>query len=147
MREVMTVVKTDDRYVYLQAITEEASCSACALSGNCSIKSGDMRISVKKENVEKAVEVGDTVIVDLKYNQAVLAMILYGIPLSGFLLGVLVGYFFKLSDIISLVLGLALAGGGFLISKLFDKKYEVKIVDVKDRGNNYPKNLTNNGIV
>jgi len=66
MREVMTVVKTDDKYIYLQTITEEASCSACALSGNCSIKSGDMHISVRKENVEKAVEVGDTVIVVFK---------------------------------------------------------------------------------
>lgn len=147
MREVMTVVKIDDKYVYLQTIADEASCSACALSGGCSIKSGDMHVSVKKENVEKAVEVGDTVIVDLKYNQAMLAMILYGIPLSGFLLGVIIGYFFKLSDLVSLVLAFALAGVGFLISKLFDRKYEVKIVDVKDRGNNYPGDLTNNGIV
>jgi len=145
MREVMTISGIDDKYIYLATITDEATCSGCALAGSCSVKGRDMRVRVKREDITKPVALGDTVIVELKYNVAILSLIVYGIPLAGFLVGVLIGYIFKWNDIVSLVTGLVFASCGFLISKIFDKKYEVKIIDVKKNDDNYLRNLAENG--
>lgn len=84
---------------------------------------------------------GDTVIVDMKYNEAILSLIVYGIPLAGFVIGVLLGYFLKVHDVISFLLGIAFAGIGALFTRMFDKKYKVEIIDVKHQ------NLTDNFIL
>ncbi|MGQ9855850.1 MAG: SoxR reducing system RseC family protein [Fervidobacterium sp.] len=134
MREVMSVVNVDDKYVYLSLMVNEAGCSACALAGSCSVKGEKGTLRVRKDDMKeefKTVMPGDTVIVDLKHNEAILSLIVYGIPLAGFLIGVLIGYILKLYDLISFVLGIGFAGAGALFTKLYDKKYKIEVIDVK----------------
>jgi len=135
MREVMNVVNVDNEYIYLTLNVDTVACSACALSGSCSVKSSDgSGFRVPKKHVREdllPILPGDTVVVDFKHNEAILSLIVYGIPLAGFLLGVLLGYILKLSDVLSFLTGVIFAGIGALITRLYDKKYKIDIVDVK----------------
>lgn len=134
MREVMKVVNVDDKYVYLSLAVSEATCSSCAIAGSCSIKGSGKEMRLLKNSIKKdflPLMPGDTVIVDMKYNEAILSLIVYGIPLAGFMIGVLIGYFLKVSDVISFLFGIAFAGVGALFTRMFDKKYKIEIIDVK----------------
>lgn len=144
MREVMRVSNVDDKYVYLSLAVSEATCSACAIAGSCSIKGSGKEMRLLKNSIKKdflPLMPGDTVIVDMKYNEAILSLIVYGIPLAGFVIGVLLGYFLKVHDVISFLFGIAFAGVGALFTRMFDKKYKVEIIDVKHQ------NLTDNFIL
>ncbi|KAF2962232.1 SoxR reducing system RseC family protein [Fervidobacterium sp. 2310opik-2] len=134
MKELMQVRNVDDRYVYLTLMVNEVTCSACALSGTCSVKGNEKDIKIQKKSIKSEllpILPGDIVVVDLKYNEAVLSLIVYGIPLLGFIIGVLFSYLMKFSDIISFAVGIGFAGAGFLLTRLFDKKYKIEITDVK----------------
>ncbi|MCX7653697.1 MAG: SoxR reducing system RseC family protein [Fervidobacterium sp.] len=134
MREVMKVSNVDDRYIYLSLSVSETTCSTCAIAGSCSIKESGKELRILKNSVRKEflpLAPGDIVVVDMKYNQAVLSLIVYGIPLLGFIVGILLGYFLKLSDIASFIIGILLAGGSTVVSRTFDKKYKIDILDVK----------------
>ncbi|QAV33709.1 positive regulator of sigma(E), RseC/MucC [Fervidobacterium changbaicum] len=137
MREVMTVTSVDENYIYVSLSVDPGTCASCALSGACSIKSESAKkgvFKISKKNINEnllPVMPGDIVVVDFKYNTAILSMIVYGIPLTGFIFGALIGYLLKLSDILSFVLALVFAGIGTVITRLYDKKYKIEIVDVK----------------
>ncbi len=134
MKELMQVRNVDDRYVYLTLMVNEATCSTCTLSGVCSVKGNEKDIKIQKKSIKSEllpILPGDIVVVDLKYNEAVLSLIVYGIPLLGFIIGVLFSYLMKLSDVISFVIGIGFAGIGFTLTRLFDKKYKIEITDVK----------------
>ncbi|WP_448375197.1 SoxR reducing system RseC family protein [Fervidobacterium sp.] len=144
MREIMTVKNVDNEYIYLTLNVNKVACSSCAISNACSVKSSNgSTFRISKKDVKKEllpIMPGDTVIVDFKHNEATLSLIVYGIPLTGFLLGVILGYILKISDLLSFLLGIGFAGVGALITKLYDKKYKIEIVDVK-RAIEIPQNV------
>ncbi|MFN3691800.1 MAG: SoxR reducing system RseC family protein [Fervidobacterium sp.] len=134
MREVMKVISTDEKFVYLSLAVTQAACSACAIAGSCSVKDTGKELRIMKKTIKKELlplTIGDTVIVDMKYNTALLSLIVYGIPLAGFIIGVLLGYILNFQDIVSFLLGLIFTGIGALITRFFDKKYKIEIIDVK----------------
>lgn len=134
MREVMKVINADDKFIYISLATTEAACSSCAIAGSCSIKETGKEMKIAKSAIKKdllPLIIGDIVIVDMKYNTALLSLIVYGIPLAGFISGVLIGYLSRLQDVVSFSLGLLFAGIGSLITRFFDKKYKIEIIDVK----------------
>lgn len=144
MREVMRVSNVDDKYVYLSLAISEAICSSCAIAGSCSIKGSRKEMKIPKNSIKKdflPLMPGDMVIVDMKYNEAILSLIVYGIPLAGFIIGVLLGHFIKISDVISFIFGIAFAGIGAFFTRMFDKKYKIEVIDVKHQ------NLTDNFIL
>ncbi|MFN3328884.1 MAG: SoxR reducing system RseC family protein, partial [Fervidobacterium pennivorans] len=134
MREVMKVTNVDEKFVYLSLAVLQATCSSCAIAGSCSVKDTGKELRIMKKSIKKELlplTVGDTVIVDMKYNTALLSLIVYGIPLAGFIIGVLLGYLLNFQDIVSFLLGLILTGVGALITRFFDKKYKIEVIDVK----------------
>jgi len=74
---------------------------------------------------------GDFVILDLKYRPALLAFLLYGLPVILLVLGVSLGTYLKLSDYFSFLIGLLFMSGAFAIFRIWDKRYKPKIVDVR----------------
>jgi sigma-E factor negative regulatory protein RseC len=137
MRELMTVKSVDERYVYLSLNVDKVACASCGLSGSCSIQNESSKkvvFKINKRNVRQdllPLVPGDLVVVDFKYNPAILSLIVYGIPLAGFILGTLIGYLLKFSDIVSFILALALTGGGAFLTRIYDRKYKIEIIDVR----------------
>ncbi|ODN31265.1 SoxR reducing system RseC family protein [Fervidobacterium thailandense] len=129
MREVLTVTKIDEDYVYLKPLADEATCSSCSISGACSLKGSKRELRVRRSEVDLLLGPGDRVLVDLKYNQAVMSFIVYGLPLSGFLVGITFGYLLRLSDLFSLLLGLGGLIFGFTVARRIDKRYSVRIIE------------------
>mgnify|MGYP000031843963 FL=1 len=137
MRELMTVKSVDEHYVYLSLNVDKVACASCGLSGSCSIQNESSKkgvFKIDKRNVKQdllPLVPGDLVVVDFKYNPAILSLIVYGIPLAGFILGTLIGYLLKFSDIVSFILALALTGGGAFLTRIYDRKYKIEIIDVR----------------
>lgn len=129
MREVLTVSKVDGEFVYLKASVDETTCSSCALAGGCSVRTGGRELRISKASLEFGVVPGDRLLVELKYNEATISMILYGLPLVGFVSGVTLGYVMGRPDVQSFLVGLAGAGLGVLLSKAFDKRFQVRVLE------------------
>ncbi|MGC8819975.1 MAG: SoxR reducing system RseC family protein [Fervidobacterium sp.] len=134
MKELMQVKNIDDKFIYVALLVNEATCSACTLSGSCSVKGSGKELKIAKSSVPEHLQPllpGDMVVVDLKYNEAILSFILYGIPLAGFIISVLIGYLLKMNDVLSFLIATSFSGIGFLFTRLFDKKYKIEVIDVK----------------
>lgn len=141
MREIMTVAKIDENYVYLKPAFNESTCGTCAISGSCSLKTTKGELKIRKSAVEVSLVPGDSVLVDLRYNQAIISFIVYGLPLCGFVMGILLGYMLGFSDPISLLLGVGGLVIGFLETKVIDKRYEIKIIEKLPHAVHYNTNL------
>lgn len=120
MRELMTVDKIDDKYVYLK--TNRASeCSTCSISGACNLTgTPDIELKALKENSYMP---GERVLVELpQVPLTKIAMLVYGFPLIMFLVLAIVSYGFGFSDLISFSLAIAGMAISYFILSILDKK-------------------------
>ncbi|WP_126993142.1 SoxR reducing system RseC family protein [Thermosipho globiformans] len=127
MKELFTIAKVDEKYIYLERDT--SACGSCAISGSCNVKSVE-QLKVEKDNKFEYFP-GDFVILDLKYRPALLAFILYGLPVILLIFGVGLGTYLKFSDYFSFLIGLLFMSGAFAVFRIWDKRYKPKIVDVR----------------
>lgn len=141
MREILSVTRIDENYVYLKPAVNESTCGTCAISGSCSLKRTKGELKIRKSAFEVPLVPGDSVLVDLKYNQAIMSFIVYGLPLCGFLTGILLGYILGLSDPTSLLLGVGGLVVGFLSTRVIDKRYEIQIIEKLPHAVHYNTNL------
>lgn len=144
MRELMTVTKIDEIYVYLKPQFNESTCGSCAIAGSCSLRGVKGELKIRKSAVDVSLIPGDKVLVDFKYNQAVMSMIVYGLPLSGFLAGILVGYLVRFTDPISLLLGFGGLVLGFSVTRVIDKSYEIRVIEKLPNVTSFNASLPNN---
>lgn len=141
MREILSVTRIDEDFVYLKPAVNESTCGTCAISGSCSLKRTKGELKIRKSAVEVSLVPGDSVLVDLKYNQAIISFVVYGFPLCGFLMGILLGYILGLSDPTSLSLAVGGLVIGFLATRVIDRRYEIKIIEKLPHAVHYNTNL------
>ncbi len=140
MKELLVVKRVEKSYVYAGLAVGKEGCASCAISGSCSLKGSQKEIRLEKNSeMLKDVVPGDIIIVDFKSNEAVLSLIVYGVPLAFFIAGILSGYLLKFDDIYSFLIGIAFAGVSYILLRLVDKKYKIEVVDVKKGGFSFPK--------
>lgn len=97
--------------------------SACGHCGMCAIKPADAHIDMHMENT-LGCKTGDKVEVNIS-NGTVLKMslLVYTVPLIIGLIGFLAAYFLGASEVWQLVIFVAALALGFLLLRVFDKRY------------------------
>ena len=138
MLEVATVEKIHGKKATL-VVERSTACGEC---GKCMMAKQNITIACEVENTLDA-KLGDKVRVEMELSGVLSAsLIVYGIPLTTFILGVVLGYykiyqFFNIpQDIISLILGFVFMATTYVILRLFDKKgvfkerYQLKMLDL-----------------
>ncbi|SDC03504.1 SoxR reducing system RseC family protein [Geotoga petraea] len=120
MRELMTVKKMDNKYVYLK--TNRASeCSTCSISGACSL-TGTPDIELKAMREESYIP-GEKVLVELpQVPLAKIAMLVYGFPLLVFLALAILSYGIGLNDLFSFSIAIGGMAVSYFILSILDKK-------------------------
>ncbi|MBO8160930.1 MAG: SoxR reducing system RseC family protein [Thermosipho sp. (in: Bacteria)] len=127
MKEVFKVLRVDDKYIYVEK--DMAACGSCQLSGSCSFKNvAEVRLEKKKE---LEILPGDLLVVDMKIRPAMVAFLIYGLPLIFLIFGIGLGTFLNFSEYVSFAIGISLMSVAFLINFFIDKKFKPEIVDVK----------------
>ncbi len=140
MRELLVVRRVEKDCIYASLAVNQEGCASCAISGSCSLKGNQKEIKIQKNTeILKDVLPGDIIIVDFKSNEAILSLIVYGLPLAFFIGGILIGYLLKFADIVSFFIGLAFAGIAYLLLRFIDKKYKIEVIDIKKGGFSFPK--------
>ncbi len=115
MLEKCTVTRVKGNHAYIELIRHPKcdGCKACAFHGN------DKIILPAIKDCE--CEAGDTVVVQMPEKQFPAAsLLLFGIPLVCFLIGLIVGRFAS-GELLMVGLGFAFAALGYVISALADK--------------------------
>jgi len=127
LKEVFKVSRLDNKFIYLERDT--TACGTCSLAGNCNIqKVNEMKIERKKD---LEIFPGDFVIVDMKLRPALIAFLLYGIPVIFLIFGIGLGTYLDFSDYVSFAFGIIFMSVSFIINYFIDKRYKPEIVDVK----------------
>lgn len=121
MIEVGTVIKQKGKTVTVR-FPRKSSCEHC---GMCAFKPGDAHVDMTLEDTLKCVE-GDMVEVNVKGGTVLkLSLVVYVFPLLVGLAGFLIAYFTGLVEWLQFVLFFAAMTVGFLLLKLFDRRYSL----------------------
>lgn len=127
MKEVFKVSRLDNKFIYLER--DIVACGTCALAGNCNIKKVDEMKIERKKDLE--IFPGDFVIVDMKLRPALIAFLLYGMPIIFLIFGIGLGTYLNFSDYVSFTFGVIFMSFAFIINYFIDKKFKPEIIDVK----------------
>lgn len=108
-----------------EAVIQIKRVSGCG--GNCEACGGSCESAFHGLTVKNTIDAkpGETVEILFRESESMKAsLIIYLVPLAGFLIGLIIGYLAKLSDITSFLISLVGLITGFLFNHYSDKRYK-----------------------